>query len=138
MPYRIVDLPIFSGLPTGQELAEISNAGTKSSQIAIAELAYGRQANNITVGGSYNLSATNYGDVLVNVNSAVTVNLPSATLRSGVPVSVVDIGGHGAAHNITLAPAGAETIMGQPSIAITGNYGGFTLWPIITGGWYQK
>ena len=86
--------------------------------------------------------------VQVNVNGAVTVQLPSAkasvTAPAGalpgtflaLPITVVDIGGFAAAHNITIRPFGTETIMSLSSIAITAAYGGFTLTPNITsGGW---
>ena len=86
--------------------------------------------------------------VQVSVNGAVTIQLPSAKASTtsvagalpgtflALPVTVVDIGGFAASHNITILPFGAETIMGLASIAITAAYGGFTLTPNITaGGW---
>lgn len=140
MPYRIIDLSSFVGLPSGNELAEISNAGTKSSQIIISQLALVRAPVSVTGGGTTTIAATSFGDVLVNVNSAVTIQLPSALLavRFGVPQSVVDIGGFANANNITILPFGSESIMGLSSIKLTSNFGGITLWPIATGGWYQK
>ena len=86
--------------------------------------------------------------VQVNVNGAVTIQLPSAkssvTAPAGalpgtflaLPITVVDIGGFAATQNITILPFGSERIMNLASIAITAAYGGFTLVPNITaGGW---
>lgn len=136
--FRIIDLPPGPGAPLGTEIAEISNNGMGSFQIAIAVLASARAPNNLGA-ASFTLGATNYGDILVNFNGAVTITLPSATIRSGVPVSVADVGGFcSGARPITLVPAGAEKIVGLSSIALTGAFSGVTIWPIISGGWYQK
>lgn len=79
--------------------------------------------------------------VQVNVVGAVILLLPS-TINPSVPagalpgpfiknpISIVDIGGNGIAHPITIQPASvAETIMGLTQIQITSNYGGFILYP---------
>lgn len=81
--------------------------------------------------------------VTVNVNGAVTIQLPSAIASGGIPttflglpITVVDIGGFAAANNITILPFGTETIMGLASIQIATNYGAFTLTPnTVSGGW---
>ncbi len=137
-PYRIVDLNPFSGAPTGNELAEISNAGNASTSIPIAVQAAARAPTNVTISSTVTVGANGYGDILVNVAGTVTVNLPAASARSGVPVSIVDIGGHAAANNITIVPNGAETIKGSGTLVISSNFGGTTLWPISTGNWYTK
>src|SRR6266851_8963514 len=78
--------------------------------------------------------------VLVNVNGSVTIQLPSAKDASvpaiGLsgpyvksPITIVDIGGFGAAHPVTILPAAGETIMGLASITLSVNYGGYTLNP---------
>jgi hypothetical protein len=79
--------------------------------------------------------------VQVNVNGAVTIQLPSTkfsqTATAGalpgtflkLPVTVVDIGGFAAANNITILPIAGQTIMSLASIKITAAYGGFTLVP---------
>lgn len=138
MAVRIVDLTAAALPPQGTEIAEISTGGTGSFKIAIAILALARPANNVTSGGTTSIGATAYGDVLVNFNGAVTIQLPGAASRSGVPISVVDIGGFAQTHNILILPNGVETIMGQSSLSITANYGSFYLWPISTGNWYTK
>jgi hypothetical protein len=87
--------------------------------------------------GTYTLTGGLAGDILVNFNGAVTIQLPPAGSRGGVPTSIIDRGGFAVAHPITILPSGAETIMGLASIMLTSNFGGVTLWP-DTGGWYQK
>lgn len=100
----------------------------------------------ITAAGTYTINlSTNL--VQVNVAGAVTIIMPSAldvSLGVTVPgafvkanVTIVDIGGNAAAHNITIQPASnAETIMGLAQIKITSNYGGFILQPSnVAAGW---
>lgn len=141
-PFRIVDLNSYTGLvagvPSGNEIAEISNAGAGSFQVPIAVLASARAPITISVGGTTNLLVTQFGDVLVKTNSAVTINLPTALQRSGVPVSVIAAT---SAPNITIAPFAGQTILGSSSsLTITNSYGAYTLWPdaSATGDWYQK
>src|SRR5215472_17136407 len=138
-PYRIVDLNSFTGLvgiPTGGEIAEISQAGTGSFQIPLAVLASGRSASTVSVGGTFTLSAANYGDVLVTTAAAVTVQLPPASLRFGAPASVIAI--QNTTPNITILPFSGEAVVGLSSLTITNPYGGITLWPMTGGSWYQK
>lgn len=85
--------------------------------------------------------------VLVNVNAAVTIQLPSAVASpAGAqalpgtflarPITIVDAGGHATAHNITILPYGTELIDGLATIAILGNYGAYVLTPNTpSGGW---
>ena len=86
-----------------------------------------------------------YGTSLVTVNVAglVTINLPPAmhpVVPAGVlpgrfsdnPITIVDIGGHALASNITIVPAAGENIMGLANIKITINFGGFVLQPNST------
>lgn len=102
----------------------------------------------ITVAGTYTLDlSTNL--VQINVAGVVTIVLPPAkspTIPAGVlpglfakvPVNLVDIGGNGAAHPITIQPAVGEDIMGLASIQITSNYGGFILYPRAAGSWTNQ
>jgi hypothetical protein len=104
----------------------------------------------ITSGGTTTIAA---GATLipVNYNGAVTVQLPSAKasttatagavpgLSLALPITVVDIGGFAASHNITILPFGTEKIMGLSSISISVAYGAFTLIPNLSaGGWTQQ
>lgn len=88
--------------------------------------------------------------VTVNVAGAVTLQLPSAKasvtatagaqpgLSLGLPLTVVDIGGHADAFNITILPFGTEKIMGLNSLSISTQYGAFVLIPNLSaGGWSQ-
>lgn len=87
--------------------------------------------------------------VTVNVNGAVTIQLPSSKasasatagalpgLAMALPITIVDIGGFAAAQPITILPFGAELIVGLASIQIQSAYGSFTLVPpnLTSGGW---
>lgn len=83
--------------------------------------------------------------VTVNIAGLVTVQLPSArsaTVPAGVapgtylglPVTVVDVGGHAASFAITILPFGAETIDGLSSITISSAFGRISLYPDIANG----
>lgn len=95
----------------------------------------------ITSGGTYNVRPA---VTLVEVNAAalVTLNLPSSIPYPGTianPITIGDTGGNATTFNITIVPALGETIMGLASIAITNDYGSFTLVPdTVTGGWTQQ
>lgn len=78
--------------------------------------------------------------VPVNVVGTVTIILPSSRIPAvpagvqpglfgNLPITIIDVGGNGSAHPITIDPNPADTIMGLSSIQITTNYGGFTLSP---------
>lgn len=93
----------------------------------------------ITAAGTYTLDPS-VSIVQVNVAGAVTIILWAASdptnpagsqpgLFVNNPVTIQDIGGNAAANNITIQPAGTETIMGLTQIKITVNYGAFTLLP---------
>lgn len=94
----------------------------------------------ITAAGTYALDPSTTL-VEVNVVGAVVIVLPScvdpsagAQAQPGLftkrPVTIVDVGGNGAAHPITIQPNNVnETIAGLTQIQITGNYGGITLTP---------
>lgn len=94
----------------------------------------------ITAAGTYTLTP-DITLVEVNCAGAVIIILPTAlypkvpagvqpALYAKKPITVVDIGGNGFAHPITIEPASvAENIFGLASIQITSNYGGYTLAP---------
>lgn len=62
---------------------------------------------------------------------AVQILLSAASLRSGVPLVIKDIGGAASdpAKNITITPSGAETIDGLAPLVINAAYGGYKLNP---------
>jgi len=94
----------------------------------------------VTAAGVYTISPTQTGDILIDktVPAANDVQLPPASMRDNQPVSVIDVAGNASIYNITILPYGSELIMGQASIVISGDYGGYTFYPIPTGGWYMK
>ena len=85
--------------------------------------------------------------ITVNVNGAVTIQLPPAKASAAgpqavpgsflfTPITIIDIGGFAAAHPITILPASGELIDGFNSIQITVAYGGIFLDPnLVIGGW---
>jgi hypothetical protein len=58
------------------------------------------------------------------VPTAVSVFLPSASARAGIPLSIEDYSGTAGSHHITIVPFGAELIDGRSSVII-GNAHGF-------------
>ena len=104
----------------------------------------------VDVGGGTSLSITTAGTIAlplgislvkVNVNGAVTINLPSArgvlaipASFAIVPVTIVDIGGFADAHPITINAAPGEAIANVTSIQIATKRGAVTLRPNITSG----
>ncbi len=71
----------------------------------------------VTSGGAHSTTITS-GDVLVNVNAAVTLTLPT----SG-PITVIDDGGFAEAHPITVVPASGTINNGAGSWIIDNAYG---------------
>ena len=97
----------------------------------------------VTSGGTYTVPVLTSGlvdnrDILINGSGANSVQLPSSALYGNASQSIVDIAGTAAADNITILPFGSQKIRGQTNLKIVANYGGYTLWPIPTGGWYLK
>lgn len=77
------------------------------------------------------------GDTLlwVDTTAARVINLPTGASRSGRPLEIKDITGTAFTNNITINPNGAETIDGLASLLIDINFGGYRLYPKLTGGW---
>ena len=94
----------------------------------------GGAVNIVAAGGSFTLAAGNFGDVVITTIATVTVQLPDSTARSGFPVRISDRSGN---PHITILTAGGQTYAGLTSITLATPFGGFTLWPLTTGGWYS-
>ena len=99
----------------------------------------------ITAGGATTVSR-GVTLITINVNSSVTLNLPSskAFTTPGVipgqwvliPLTIVDTGGFASANTYTINPNGSELISGLASVRLASNYGALILKPILeTGGW---
>lgn len=82
-------------------------------------------------------------DVIVHVNGAgvVVLTLPtsaswlSANGGRGLPLEITDISNNASVNNITINPAGAETIGGNASLTINADNGSWQLRPKTAGGW---
>lgn len=80
-------------------------------------------------------------DQIINFNinaGAPTCALPAAAGRNGLPLTFKDAGGHAAAHNLTITPAGGETIDGLANVVMNTNRQQITLVPYNDGtnaGW---
>jgi len=90
-------------------------------------------ASMIVAGGTFNLGVANDGDMVISTSSPVTIQLPDSTGRSGRPVRISDVSG---SPSVTVLTFGGQTVFGTSSIAMRSAYGGMTLWPLATGGWY--
>lgn len=75
--------------------------------------------------------------LLVNRAGAVTINLPAASSRNGLPLAIKDVSGNANTNNITINRNGADTIEGATSIVINTAWGGWHLYP-VTGGWVLR
>lgn len=71
--------------------------------------------------------------VLCNLAGALAITLPAANTRGGMPLTIKDVSGAAAAHNITANRAGADLIDGAATAVISTNYGALRLLPIATG-----
>ena|SRR5215467_2338030 len=80
-------------------------------------------------------------DEILNINissGSPSCTLPSASSRSGLPLTFKDSGGQFGAHNLTITPFAGDTIDGLPSITLNVNFQGVTLVPFndtVNTGW---
>lgn len=123
----------YFGPTLGWIYIQVQNTNLASSVVGNSE--------NVTVGGT---TIPDPASTLIQVNTAavVTIQLNSSippsntpTLFMGLPITIVDKGGHANVYNITILPFAGELIAGQASITISAAYGAYTLLPIATGGW---
>jgi hypothetical protein len=101
---------------------------------------------NITAGGVYSI-ARGTSLILINVNAAVTINLPSSKASLAGPqalpgqwvinpVTIVDIGGFAFTNIYRINPFAGETISSLPFVDLASSFGTVILNPLLTtGGW---
>ncbi len=88
-----------------------------------------------------NIAATPYapviGDTLlwVDTSTAKVIDLPTGASRAGRLLQIKDITGNANTNNITINPAGGETIDGLSPMLIDVDFAGVTLYPKPAGGW---
>jgi hypothetical protein len=89
----------------------------------------------ITSGTTYTVQPFDF-QILVSVNADFTVTLPDVTTWKRqpyglFPLFVKDVGGFATVHNITVTPAGSDTIDGLSgtSVAIASAYGSLSVRP---------
>lgn len=77
--------------------------------------------------------------VQTNQSASMTVTLPGAAAwaaansKYGIPLSIFDISGAASTNNVTINPAGADTLSGLSSLTIDTDYGGYRLEPTASG-----
>lgn len=111
----------------------------KAIEEVASEAAQNPGAATIVTSTPYNALTTDTF-IYVNFAGAVTINLPDAAAwlaahANGHPLTIKDISGAGAANNITINRAGADTIDGATSFTITSDFGGVKLRPPAAGSW---
>jgi hypothetical protein len=136
----ISSLPIAVGALSGAEEFPGNQAGTtkRISASQIATLANGNVIPTtptlipIETGGSHNLDFGAYGySIMSTVASALTLNLPSAEDRAGIPLYIVDLGGVLFTYNATLVCDGSDLIQGQSTFIMDNNYETAILYPAV-------
>lgn len=145
-PKRIPDLPAAGTLTGAEFIPGIQNGLTvrmTATQFINAVLLSVTAQRTVTAAGPVTVLVSDF-QVLLNktVGEATVVNLPSAALVvSGAynyaPKIIKDLKGDAGTNNITLTPAVGETIDGQATMPMGGNYASATLWPLANGtGWF--
>lgn len=115
------------------------NPTTFPSMIQLPDSSIATAPTVITVGGTHIVQANDSGDILVNVNAPVTIQLPPAALRGLYPISVIDIGGFAKAQPITITAVLTDKIIGSTTYVLRTNYEGITLWAATQQAlWYLK
>lgn len=77
--------------------------------------------------------------IACNHSSALTINLPSASsMIIGKIFTITDESGDASTNNITITPDGSDTINGETSIIISGNYDSFEIYCGTTTKWFIK
>lgn len=87
-----------------------------------------RQQRSITSTANLPIQAT---DSILNINSAspLTITVPRANTRAGIPLTFKDVGAEAQANNITINATAPDTFDGLTAVQLTINYQGITLTP---------
>lgn len=132
----ISSLPVAVGAFNGTEQIPLNQAGTTKRGTAqqIAALAAGTVVAPtlipIIAGGTTDVEDGAYGySIQSTVASAITINLPAAEDRGGVPLVIVDVGGVLFTYNATLVCDGSDLIQGQSTFIMDNNYETAYLYP---------
>jgi hypothetical protein len=97
----------------------------------------GVQLKRTAVAGDYTVLPTDYLVAETDTSSPRTILLPAAnSVPAGQTFQIVDESGGAAANPITVAAAGADTIDGAATAAITTNYGTLKLYSDGVGSWF--
>lgn len=109
-----------------------ATGGVDTNEVTSSATGTARNHTKVTAAGTYSVIAD--ADDIVEINktvaAATTVQLPLASARtSGRAITIVDGKLDAATNNITVAPAGADTIVGLATWPINFNGGAVTLYP---------
>lgn len=83
----------------------------------------------------YTVLATDNFLAVDTSGGAITINLPVATSRAGVPLTIKDVTGNALANNVTINPNGAEKVDTLAPYLIDADFGGARFVPKASGGW---
>lgn len=147
---KLSQLPLGSAVTSADLFYSAQSLGaasyTQVQQPASALLTY--VATSVSTGGIARTQrlvtgspTVNPTDQIINCNiSSGSPNfaLPPSSTRSGVALTIKDVGSQALAHNITITPSGAETIDGMANYVLANNRASVTLTPYNDGtnsGW---
>jgi phage tail protein X len=129
--YELLDTAAFSD-PTTTYVAVLDTVSDSYKITTLSALIAGTTGieQHITAAGPVAINAnTGIARVDQTVGAAITLTLPAAVSKT-CPVLIADWKGDAGTNNITITPAGAETIQGLSSWTIGGDGGSIFLRPI--------
>jgi len=120
---RLVDGAKIDNLPTDTQ-TELNNLQTQVNNLPTTAL------NTTTVNAStYNLLVTDYIlNVTYPTTGVVTITLPTAQVISGRTITIKDASGNASINNITIDTEGSETIDGESTAVLSGDYDAINLY----------
>jgi hypothetical protein len=74
--------------------------------------------------------------VIYTATGTVTITLPLISSVGKIKYYITDEGGNSTTNNITIVPTGADTIIGDTSLIINGNYTSVSLYNNGVSGWF--